>query len=47
MEVTITRGTRKMNANYKGNNKSEQNNVYNSNFKMWLGSMTDKENYSK
>lgn len=43
MEVTITRGTKRMNANYKGSNKAEQNKIYSSNFKMWLGSTKTKK----
>lgn len=43
MEVTTAKGIRRMNANYKGNNKAEQNKISNSNFEMWLGSMKKKK----
>lgn len=36
------KGTRRMNANYKGNDKVEQNKTDNSDFKMWLASMKKK-----
>lgn len=39
MEVTKTRKTRRMSANYKGNHKAEQNKICISYFKICLGSM--------
>lgn len=37
MEVSKTRGTWRINANYKGKNKDEQNKIYSSDFKLCLG----------
>lgn len=48
MEVTITRGTKRMNANHRRNNKTGQNKIHSSNFLNGVGKHEkDKGNYSR